>query len=146
MPHMDVFATGPATLVLIVLCLFYHLCLAVYRLYFHPLSRFPGPKFAAATYFAELYYELLHGEGGQFAFAYRQWHDRYGPIIRITPDELHVRDSEWYEYFFSPSRPVRKPEHFGYAIEQEHAAFGTADPEVSLVSMILWLSSLHARF
>ena len=29
-----------------------------------------------------------------------------GPIIRISPSELHVRDSEFYEIFYSSSRPA----------------------------------------
>lgn len=75
--------------------LIYQICLTIYRLFFHPLRHFPGPKLAATTRLVEHYYQIF--QGGQFPFAYRKWHDQYGPIIRINPDELHIRDSAWYE-------------------------------------------------
>ncbi|KAF2119264.1 cytochrome P450 [Lophiotrema nucula] len=87
----------------------YLIYLVVYRLYFHPLAKFPGPKLNALTFWVETYYELFKGEGGQFPWAYAKWHQKYGPIVRITPDELHIQDSQYHEYFFHPSRPVDKP-------------------------------------
>ncbi|KAL1642563.1 hypothetical protein SLS58_005331 [Diplodia intermedia] len=83
--------------------------LVVYRLYFHPLARFPGPKLTAATHLVEIYYNMFHGEGGQFVWEYQKWHEKYGPILRINPDEIHIQDSSYHEYFYSPSRPVDKP-------------------------------------
>ena len=110
------------------LLLTYRICLIIYNLYFHPLARFPGPKFAAISYLPETYYNLFVGEGGQFPFAVRKWHDRYGPIIRINPNELHVRDSAWFDTLYDSSKPAYKhPDHlrrFG----TELAAGGTADP------------------
>lgn len=52
--------------------------LVIYRLFMSPLAQFPGPKLAALTYWTEAYYELLYGEGGQFVFKYREWHEKYG--------------------------------------------------------------------
>lgn len=80
----------------------------VYRLFFHPLSKFPGPKIAAASHWPEFYYDLLHGQGGQFPAKIREWHEIYGPIVRINPDELHVKDSQWYDTCYSASRPSWK--------------------------------------
>lgn len=58
--------------------LLYCVCIVVYRLHCSPLAKFPGPKLAAATYLVEIYHELFDGEGGQFPFVYRRWHEKYG--------------------------------------------------------------------
>lgn len=65
------------------LALVYVLALVIYRLSLHPLASIPGPKLAAATGWIEAYYELFHGEGGQFLFKYRGWHKKHGKKILV---------------------------------------------------------------
>ena len=52
--------------------------LIFYRLYWSPLAKIPGPKLAALTYWIETYYEVFYGDGGQFLWQYRKWHEQYG--------------------------------------------------------------------
>lgn len=66
-----------------------------YRLYLHPLSRFPGPRLAAATYLYGAYYDVV--EDAQYVFKLGAMHDTYGPVVRISPGELHVRDSGFFD-------------------------------------------------
>ncbi|KAH8772486.1 cytochrome P450, partial [Diaporthe sp. PMI_573] len=67
----------------------------IYRLYVHPLSRFPGPKLAAATYLYGAYYDVV--QEAQFVFKLNALHDTYGPVVRISPGEIHVRDSGFFD-------------------------------------------------
>ncbi|KAI1397246.1 cytochrome P450 [Hypoxylon fuscum] len=76
----------------------YFVTLAFYRLFWHPLSRFPGPKLAAITRYYEAYFDVIHN--GQYTFKIADLHKKYGPIIRISPYELHVIDPAFYEKLY----------------------------------------------
>lgn len=76
----------------------YLISLTVCRLYFHPLAKFPGPKLAALTKWCEAYYEIV--KKGQFSSKIDEWHAQYGPIVRVTPFEVHIKDSTFWETLF----------------------------------------------
>ncbi|KAL6716706.1 hypothetical protein ACLMJK_006274 [Lecanora helva] len=63
----------------------------VYRLYLHLLARFPGPKFAAATKWYELYMDIIKGQGGQVAWEIDRMHDVYGMFDNAVEDEVNQR-------------------------------------------------------
>ncbi|KAK8172378.1 cytochrome P450 [Phyllosticta citrichinensis] len=68
--------------------------LAIHRLYLSPLAPFPGPTHAALTSLVEFHDNVLHS--GRFVWRLRAWHARYGPIVRISPTELHVADPAFH--------------------------------------------------
>ncbi|GKZ66598.1 hypothetical protein AnigIFM60653_002813 [Aspergillus niger] len=107
----------------------YSVGLGIYRLTFHPLAKFPGPKLAALTYWYETYYEVFKSPGGQFLFQYHKLHDKYGPIIRISPNEIHIRDASFFEEMFSNSLPWNKPEHLQYRFDNALGTFSTPKHE-----------------
>ncbi|KAF2821517.1 trichodiene oxygenase [Ophiobolus disseminans] len=97
---------------LVGVALAYYGTLALYRLFLHPLTRFPGPKLAACSRWYEGYYDVILG--GQYTKKIAELHKIYGPIIRISPHELHVidpaffknlyrTDGRWYKYSWSTS-------------------------------------------
>ncbi|KAK0726433.1 cytochrome P450 [Apiosordaria backusii] len=89
----------------------YRILVALYNISpFHPLSRFPGPKIAAASYLYEAYYDWIRG--GRYGPKIREMHERYGPIVRINPDELHCSDPHFTdEIYAGPGRIRDKWQH-----------------------------------
>lgn len=72
---------------------------SLYRITLHPLAKFPGPKLAAASRWYEVYFELF--VGGVWSDQISLLHERYGPIVRISPNELHINDPEYYDTVFN---------------------------------------------
>ncbi|KAI1827638.1 cytochrome P450 [Xylaria intraflava] len=78
--------------------LVYYATLAFYRLFLHPLARFPGPKLAAVSRWYEGYYDVVLD--GQYTFKIAELHKKYGPIVRISPHELHVNDAAFCDQIY----------------------------------------------
>jgi hypothetical protein len=81
--------------------LIYGILLAIYRLTIHPLSTFPGPKLAAATRWYEFYHDVAPHKG-HYLWKIQAMHAHYGPIVRVTPDELHIKDSSYFDEIYAP--------------------------------------------
>ncbi|KAF2489574.1 cytochrome P450, partial [Lophium mytilinum] len=64
--------------------------LVIYRLYFHPLAKIPGPKLLAAS---KIYYAFHHRMGDPH-LAIKELHKKYGDVVRIAPDELSFASEE----------------------------------------------------
>ncbi|KAI1481122.1 cytochrome P450 [Daldinia eschscholtzii] len=105
----------------------YAVSLAVYRLYLSPLAKFPGPKLAALTSWYEIYYNIFKKGGGQYIFKIKQMHEKYGPIVRINPFELHVDDPAYFDVVYATNKQFDKVEMFARSIGAPLAAFGTID-------------------
>jgi len=58
--------------------------IVIYRIWFHPLAKYPGPKLAAATRFWWAKQQL----SGHFPRLVHDLHLQYGEIVRIAPTEL----------------------------------------------------------
>ncbi|GFN11072.1 cytochrome P450 [Aspergillus tubingensis] len=85
---------------------------AIRRLYFHPLAHIPGPRLAALTWWYEFYFDVI--QPGQYVFKIQELHTRYGPIIRITPDEVHINDVGFLDTIYAPSMTRR--DKYGYQL------------------------------
>jgi hypothetical protein len=112
----------------------YGVCLAIYRLYFSPLAKFPGPKLAAATHWYEVWYDLFSkGGGGQFTWKVKEMHEKYGPIVRVNPDEVHIDDPDFWNEVYgasTPSKPMDKSGKFKYRFGIPDATFSTSEAEL----------------
>ncbi|KAL0783331.1 hypothetical protein CaCOL14_001238 [Colletotrichum acutatum] len=86
--HILAIALGTAVL--------WQLLLAGYNLFLHPLRRFPGPILQRAS---PLIWAWQHAIGYQ-AFRTQLLHDRYGPVVRISPNHLSFTDvTAWKDIY-----------------------------------------------
>ncbi|KAI1393512.1 cytochrome P450 [Hypoxylon trugodes] len=85
--------------ILCVAFILYRLSKAIYNLYFHPLAKFPGPKLAAVSHVYEFYWSIVRD--GEFIWEIERMHKKYGPIVRITPRELHIADPTFYNEIYA---------------------------------------------
>ncbi|KAL9110537.1 MAG: hypothetical protein Q9227_004895 [Pyrenula ochraceoflavens] len=88
----------------------YQCAIIIYNLYLSPLARFPGSRLAAASAWYETYYSLIDEGGGRYYLKIAKWHEEYGPIVRISPTELHVKDPEYLETIYSQGSGIDKAE------------------------------------
>ncbi|KAJ5715786.1 benzoate 4-monooxygenase cytochrome P450 [Penicillium malachiteum] len=106
--------------------------IVIYRLYFHPLSHIPGPALAKVTHLYEWYYDLY--QGGQFTFKLHDLHQKYGPIIRINPDEIHINDPYFFDQIFNQTNGrANKPPRFAEVFGPFPATIGTPSHELHRV-------------
>lgn len=127
----------------------YFIGLALYRLFLHPLAKFPGPKLAAVTRYYEGYYDLYHN--GQYTFKIAELHRKYGmmlfsllaanvsdllfsprkgPIVRISPYELHVSDPAFFDAVYRQDAPLDKYSWMVDAFAAKGATLFTASHDV----------------
>ncbi|KAF2399643.1 cytochrome P450, partial [Trichodelitschia bisporula] len=91
----------------------YIIGLSIYRLYFHPLSKFPGPWTNAISDLPGVIWTLQ----GRLPMQTKLLHDRYGPVVRLSPNELAFNSvRSWTDiYGHKPGRPdlAKDPIHVG---------------------------------
>ncbi|KAF9077858.1 cytochrome P450 [Rhodocollybia butyracea] len=105
--------------------------LALYRTFFHPLHKYPGPILAALTNWYEVYYNIVKG-GGLIAEIERL-HKLHGPVIRIGPNTLHFNYRQAYHDIYTYGSTLVKDHEF-YSAMGAHARQGSlifCDPEVA---------------
>ncbi|KAI9783704.1 MAG: hypothetical protein M1839_003552 [Geoglossum umbratile] len=107
-----------------VACLLYVVCGSIYRLYLSPIAKFPGPKFAALTFWYEFHYDVI--KEGLYIFEIEKMHKKYGPIIRINPYDLHINDPAFYETVYSRNSPRDKSPRYTHIGGLQDSAFGTS--------------------
>ncbi|KAM0718143.1 hypothetical protein Q7P37_006475 [Cladosporium fusiforme] len=85
----------------------YMLKTLIYHVAFDPLRRIPGPFLSAYSYLPEMYYDIW--KRGKYIWEIDKMHNKYGPIVRINPREIHIRDPAYFETIYAGgSRPRDK--------------------------------------
>ncbi|KAL4810221.1 cytochrome P450 [Aspergillus unguis] len=100
------FSLSPATLAagVAVLVSAYWLATYAYLYWFHPLSKYPGPPFAAVS---ELWYASTW-TGGFWNRKMYKAHQKYGDIVRIAPNELSFATAQAFRDIYGAPSKTRK--------------------------------------
>ncbi|KAJ2903702.1 Cytochrome p450 [Zalerion maritima] len=107
-------ASSHGYLAVCVALLVYWSQLAVRRLFLSPIAHIPGPKLAAMTQLYESYYDIWLG--GQYTLRILEMHKQYGPIVRISPWEVHVGDADFFNELYAGSG--RRRERWSFFTKQ----------------------------
>lgn len=123
----------------------------IYNIYRHPLASVPGPKLAGATYLYQSYFSLaggsryyyqigkLHKKYGKFEPPFSEKasvacaHPLLGPVVRITPDEVHLSDPDNYEVIYSVGTKYAKSLQFYDGFGIGYSTFSTGPNSVHRV-------------
>ncbi|KAK1762847.1 averantin oxidoreductase [Phialemonium atrogriseum] len=98
----------------------------IYNLYIHPLARFPGPFLARVSPFPNVL-ALLRG---RIPFWIKACHDKYGPIVRVSPNELSFdNEAAWKDIYGS------RPGHKNFHKDPIHVGSIQSVPGVSTITM-----------
>ncbi|KAK6083774.1 hypothetical protein SCUP234_03633 [Seiridium cupressi] len=76
----------------------YGVGVVIYRLWFHPLRRLPGPKLQAITDLPAIYTSYVAGTS---IHRLTEFHRKYGPIVRIGPNRLALDGSVGWPQVFA---------------------------------------------
>ncbi|KXX81152.1 Versicolorin B desaturase [Madurella mycetomatis] len=110
----------------VVLMLLIVLSKAIYNVYFHPLSAYPGPWWMAVSDMVR----LAHLASGRYVALNHRLHLLYGPVVRVGPKELSfIQPGAWKDiYGHSNNRAeFAKDPHFYGTTSNGVNYIGTAD-------------------
>lgn len=85
--------------------------ITIKRLFLSPIAGIPGPRLAAVSRWYETYYDAICG--GQYMYKILRLHQRYGPVVRISPNEVHINSPDFYNTLYAgPTRRRHKDSWF----------------------------------
>lgn len=89
---------------IVVLALTSVTAVTIYQLYFHPLSRYPGPLLGRITQ----WYDVYHAYIGDKHILFHRLHEQYGPVVRYSPNALSINDPEALRVIHAHGANVQK--------------------------------------
>jgi cytochrome P450 len=112
----------------------YAVGLYIYRIYFHPLRNFPGPKAWAYSPVPGIR-SLL--KGGLFR-EYKRIHEKYGSAVRVGPNELSFNSSQAWEDIYG--------HRIGHAnMHKDPIHVGSVEPLAGVTTLTMADDANHAR-
>ncbi|KAJ6520602.1 cytochrome P450 [Mycena vulgaris] len=107
-----------------------------------PLRNIPGPWLAARTRWYKAYFDLIR-DGG--FLQHLEWlHEKYGPVVRVGPHEVHFSDPDVFESIYGSHSTFVKDPTVYKAFRQDTSSFGLLDPHAAKTRREM-LSPLFSR-
>lgn len=116
----------------------YLLIYVVYQRYFHPLAKYPGPFVASITNFFKLY----HHSRIQLPQTIQALHERYGPVVRIGPNDLNFNGAGAIGAIYKAGRRMPKSQFYDAFTAIKPNIFGSRDEAVCHISLMCERRSL----
>ena len=104
------------------------LLFAVYQLYFHPLAKYPGPLLGRISPF----YDLYHSYAGDKHLVLYHLHQKYGTVVRYTPNTVSINDPAALKAIYSHNANVLK----GYVMPRSYNDYFSSVFETRLTSVV----------
>jgi hypothetical protein len=92
-----IYSVATITVKLLLLLLSIICSIAIYRLYFHPLSSVPGPRLAAIS---NIWYAYQVRSGRMLGLG-KTLHEAYGPAVRVGPNEVWLNSKAAFSQIYS---------------------------------------------
>lgn len=80
----------------------------IYQLYLHPLAKYPGPFLGRITPL----YDLYHAYVGDKHLLLYHLHQKYGPVVRFTPNTISINDPTAIKAIYGHNANVQKSEFY----------------------------------
>ncbi|THW45121.1 cytochrome P450 [Aureobasidium pullulans] len=96
----------------------YSTSIVFYNLYINPLSKYPGSWLYTSTPFPRLWLYI----SGREPFVVLDMHKRYGPIVRIAPNELSFIDQQaWKDIYGHKNNNPKDPTFYPFAPDTKNS-------------------------
>ncbi|KAH6668121.1 isotrichodermin C-15 hydroxylase [Plectosphaerella plurivora] len=104
----------------------YTATLVVYRIFFHPLAKYPGPLLAKVTDA----YQLYHAWKGDRHLDFWRMHEKYGRVVRFGPNSVSFNSNTALKEIYGFRSNVRKAEFYNAFVHPMANTHNTRDKEV----------------
>lgn len=91
-----------------ILAVVYYLVWIVYARTLHPLAKIPGPFWPSIS----RVWLMWHHHSGDIEIVERELHKKYGPILRIAPDEVVCADPKYLPQIYPIQKPLQKTDWY----------------------------------
>lgn len=121
---LDSFISIHPLTALVILPIALVLATAIYRVAFHPLSHIPGPLLPKLTSMWLWYHAYI----GDEATVIHNAHARYGPFVRVSPNEVDISDADAIDPIYVKRGGFLKAPCYGnFDIDGHKTIFSTID-------------------